>query len=159
MPRKWYQHPIMRLARLAAVALLVGITTANISQIVIDVNLKHPRAAIKAAWRAGSRDIIAMEDKRYQLLRQVLQNLGVHGTIGYVTEVRPEELLDNTDWLRDFYLSQYALAPLTVSAVPGQSTYVIGNFRSHGTNLKGFISLEPLFDAGNGLVLFRRRIP
>jgi hypothetical protein len=153
------KHPRAALIHRAAVVLLVVIAAANIIRMAFDADLEQPRLAIQAVLQARNTDEISREEQRYDLLRPVLQGLGVRGTIGYVTDVRSGEIYDDAERLRHYYLSQYALAPLVVSAVAGQSTYVIGDFENRGVDLKSFTDLEPLFDIGNGLVLFRRRMP
>lgn len=92
-------------------------------------------------WNLQPDDIPQRSDQRFSALKQVLPSSGV---IGYVGE--PGE-----SSLPDYYLAQYALAPLVVDRSI-QHKVVVGNFPSlHIPPLMP--GLREIQDFGNGVVL------
>jgi hypothetical protein len=82
--------------------------------------------------------------QRFAGLRQVLPK---HGVIGYIGQ--------NGDGVGQYYLAQYALAPLVVDHSLDHA-FVIGNFpSSHPTGLPK--NLEMVRDFGDGVLLFANK--
>ncbi len=98
-------------------------------------------------WRMGERpDAVAGYEPRFAEIRTLLPP---HGVVGYLS--------DRMDAGREYYLTQFALAPLVVAPGP-QYDLVIGNFfdpeagaqiATHG----GFVVIR---DFGEGLMVLRR---
>jgi hypothetical protein len=81
-------------------------------------------------------------DKRFATLRAELPSRGIVGYVG-----------DSDDSaLPDYYLTQYALAPLVVDR-GAQHPLVIGNF-PHSQTTPAIAGLALLKDFGNGVFLF-----
>jgi len=83
--------------------------------------------------------------------------------VGYVTTVENREIFDaeatftNVEFLAQYVLTQYTLAPLLVRNRP-DLPLVVGNFIS-GPPASGFLEkngLVPLRDLGDGLILYQR---
>ncbi len=93
---------------------------------------------------------IAGFEGHYEPLRQVLPKRGV---VGYITE--PSRDPADPITVAEFYVTQYALAPVIVVNSPNQD-YVIGNFRTAPQPSYYFDrNLTLLKDFGNGVALFR----
>ena len=126
--------PIGGLSRNAHIALVIFIGCCLLS--VVRIVREAPRP-----WRLQPDDIAQRSDQRFAGVKQVLPTRGV---IGYVGE--PGEAS-----LPDYYLAQYALAPLVVDRSI-QHKVVVGNFPSlHIPPLMP--GLRQIQDFGNGVVL------
>ena len=90
----------------------------------------------------NSDDISKHSDLRFAALKARLPTSGV---IGYIGE-------PGDSAIPDYYLTQYALAPLVVESSPNHSL-VIGNFPSSRVSVIP-PGLTPVEDFGNGVILF-----
>lgn len=98
-------------------------------------------------------------------IAQLKGSLPPYGEVGYVTTVEndrifaAEEALRNVEYLAQYALTQYTLAPLIVRN-SAELPLVVGNFID-GPPPPGFLEkhgLVPLKDFGDGLILYRREI-
>jgi len=98
-------------------------------------------------------------------IMQLKGSLPPSGEVGYVTTVEndrifaAEKALRNVEYLAQYALTQYTLAPLIVRNSP-ELPLVIGNFLD-GPPPPGFLEqnrLVPLKDFGEGLILYRREV-
>jgi hypothetical protein len=110
------------------------------------------RQALNPPPWASAQDEISRYEARFHLLRSALPPEGV---VGYLSE--PWRPPHDSDWLKGFFLTQYALAPLVV--VDGIApALVIGNFRSAGpARYAPDPTLVLVRDFGNGVLLFRHQ--
>ncbi|MBM4313387.1 MAG: hypothetical protein FJ122_05640 [Deltaproteobacteria bacterium] len=98
-------------------------------------------------------------------IAQLKGSLPPSGEVGYVTTVEndrifaAEKAFRNVEYLAQYALTQYTLAPLIVRNSP-ELPLVVGNFLD-GPPPPGFLErngLVPLRDFGEGLILYRREI-
>jgi hypothetical protein len=98
-------------------------------------------------------------------IAQLKGSLPSSGEVGYVTTVEndrifaAEKAFRNVEYLAQYALTQYTLAPLIVRNSPALPL-VVGNFLD-GPPPSGFLDkngLVPLRDFGDGLILYRREI-
>ena len=96
-------------------------------------------------------------------IEQLKPSLPPSGAVGYVTTVEndrifaAEKAIQNVEYLAQYALTQYTLAPLIVRNSP-DLPLVIGNFLD-GPPAPGFVEahgLIPLRDFGEGLILYQR---
>ena len=96
-------------------------------------------------------------------IAQLKGSLPASGEVGYVTTVENEKIfayeraMRNVEYLAQYALTQYTLAPLIVRNSP-ELPLVIGNFLD-GPPAPGFLEkngLVPIKDFGDGLILYRR---
>jgi hypothetical protein len=127
------------------------VTTA-LALLLLACLLSTAREAIQApnlnSQKAAPDEVSARSDRRFSELRQSLPGTGV---VGYMGEPGPSAI-------PDYYLAQYALAPLVVD----QSTnhpLVIGNFPSSPQPAipgDATSQLKLIRDFGNGVMLFAK---
>jgi hypothetical protein len=105
-------------------------------------------------------DPVSIHEARIEQLKPMLPS---SGAVGYVTTVEndrifaKEKAFQNVEYLAQYALTQYTLAPLIVQNSP-DLPLVVGNFID-GPPAPGFLErhdLVPLRDFGDGLVLYRR---
>jgi len=87
-------------------------------------------------------DIVKRSEQRFAALKAALPQQGVLGYIG--SSSSPD----------DYYLAQYALAPLVIENSPNHGM-VVGNFATSPVTLPG--DLQLVKDFGNGVLLFARQ--
>ncbi len=106
------------------------------------------------------KDPVTIHEER---IRQLKPFLPASGAVGYVTTVENERIFAdektfrNVEYLAQYVLTQYTLAPLIVRNSP-EFPLVIGNFLD-GPPEPGFLEkngLVPVKDFGDGLILYRR---
>ena len=106
-------------------------------------------------------DPVTIHEARINQLKTLLP---LSGAIGYITTVEndrifaKERAFQNVEYLAQYALTQYTLAPLIVRNSP-DLPLVIGNFLD-GSPAPGFVEahdLIPLRDFGEGLVLYQRK--
>jgi hypothetical protein len=106
------------------------------------------------------KDSVTIHEER---IAQLKGSLPASGEVGYVTTVESEKIFAyerafrNVEYLAQYVLTQYTLAPLIVRNSPG-FPLVVGNFLD-GPPPPGFLeknSLVPVKDFGDGLILYRR---
>lgn len=108
------------------------------------------RGAVEIAqtWRvlAPTEEVTAYE----QRFRQIRNLLPRHGVVGYLS--------DRMDAVKEYYLTQYALAPVVVHQSPDHDL-VVGNFfkAEAAPRLLAAHGLVVARDFGEGLMLLRRR--
>jgi hypothetical protein len=105
-------------------------------------------------------DPVTIHEARIEQLKPFLP---ASGAVGYVTTVENDQIfamekaIKNVEYLAQYALTQYTLAPLIVENSP-ELPLVVGNFID-GPPAPGFLEkhhLVPLKDFGDGLVLYRR---
>ena len=105
-------------------------------------------------------DPVTFHEARIEQLKPLLP---ASGNLGYVTTVEndrifaKEKAFQNVEYLAQYALTQYTLAPRIVQNSP-DLPIVVGNFLD-GPPAPGFLErhrLVPLKDFGDGLVLYRR---
>jgi hypothetical protein len=96
-------------------------------------------------------------------IAQLKGSLPASGEVGYITTVENEQIfayeraMKNVEYLAQYALTQYTLAPLIVRNSP-ELPLVVGNFLD-GPPAPGFLEkngLVPIKDFGDGLILYRR---
>lgn len=114
------------------------------------------------SWRAAPAiDPVTVHEERIAQLRQFLPR---EGNVGYVTTIENDKIFSaeksfsNVEFLGQYVLTQYTLAPLVVRNNPDMPV-VVGNFID-GEPPSGFLeehNLTPTRDLGDGLILYRGR--
>ena len=96
-----------------------------------------------ANMNANSEEVANRSDRRFADLKTVLPKRGI---VGYVGE-------PGTRALADYYLTQYALAPLVVERSP-RHALVVGNFPGGALSQASLAGLRLVKDLGHGVFLF-----
>jgi len=141
--------PYRRKAGIILLVLLTGYTVLNLLWERIRLGPDLPET-----------DPVTIHEERIAQLRPLLPP---SGKVGYVTTVENREIFaaektfTNVEFLAQYVLTQYTLAPRLVRNSP-DLPLVVGNF-IYGPPAPGFLEkngLVPLRDLGDGLILYRR---
>jgi hypothetical protein len=152
MTHKWRAF-FQRYRFLAALVLLMTVT------VYANLNLLFSR--VRLYPDLPQTDPVSIHERRIGQIRNVLPPTAA---LGYVTTVVNEKIfLDertfrNVEFVAQYYLTQYTLAPVFVYNSPDYPL-VVGNFLD-GPADPGWIRerrLTPLHDFGDGLILYRRQ--
>ncbi len=113
-----------------------------------------------ASYRAAPvTDPVTVHEERIARLKEVLPR---DGNVGYITTIENDKIFSaeksfaNVEFLGQYVLTQYTLAPLVVRNSPDLPV-VVGNFID-GEPTSGFLeehNLTPARDFGDGLILYR----
>ena len=76
--------------------------------------------------------------------------------VGFVMDRPPQEVFTDITVAKDYYLTQYALAPIVLALDSAQTEYVVGSFRSTTIEERVLPGFKPVRDWGDGVILFRR---
>lgn len=99
-------------------------------------------------------DEVTLYEKRFEGLGKVLPP---HAVVGYVSEIQTWSVLVDANAVKQYYLTQYALAPVIVVNNPNLEL-VVANFSNPNSvselpMTRGFVVLE---DFGDGVALLKR---
>lgn len=134
------------LSRLAVILVVFCALFAN-----LDLLLEKSTTFDPNLW---GRDRVTMGESRYEKIKEALPG---HGTVGYLSNLKAEDIRFDPGF-GEYYLAQYALAPLVVIYSSDQPL-VIGNFRGSARVLPaGAAQLVLVKDFGKGVILFRREM-
>jgi hypothetical protein len=138
--------------QMAGIILLVALTAYAVLNLLWE--------SIRLRPELPETDPVTVHEER---IRQLKPALPASGEVGYVTTVEndrifaAEKTFRNVEYLAQYALTQYTLAPLFVRNSPN-FPLVVGNFID-GPPAPGFLErngLVPLRDFGDGLILYRR---
>jgi hypothetical protein len=138
-------------ARAALILLLAVTLYANLHLLFTRVQL-YPKLA--------QTDPVTIHEQRIGQIKKVLPPTPA---LGYVTTIENERMLSNESSFRDveflaqYYLTQYTLAPVFVYNSPNYPL-VVGNFLDGPANPEWIREkgLTPLHDFGDGLILYQK---
>ena len=138
----------------AALVLLIAVT------VFANLNLLFSRVQHYA--NLPQMDPVSIHEQRIEPIRKIMPPTPV---LGYITTVENEKLfldernLRSVEFLAQYYLTQYTLAPVFVYNSPDYPL-VVGNFLDGPADPEriGKKGLTPLHDLGNGVMLYRREI-
>ncbi|MCX5678502.1 MAG: hypothetical protein NTY76_05270 [Candidatus Omnitrophica bacterium] len=100
----------------------------------------------------GPRDQITQYEERFAAVRAALP---ARGAVGYITEAPPEAVMAYGNLQAEYYLTQYAVAPVVVDNNPRRGI-VIGNFHSSALpDISAYGRFSVIMNAGNGVFLLR----
>ncbi len=119
---------------------------------VLFANTKYLKQEFRFRKDLIGQDSITLYEQRFEDLKK---ELPAHGIVGYITNKRCEEVLNNVDTASRYYLTQYSLSPIIIDNNPDHDL-VIGNFDNHHSN-KILENRELVKDFGRGVLLLKRK--
>jgi hypothetical protein len=136
----------------AALILLIGVA------LYANLNLLFSR--IQLYQNLPQTDPVSIHEQRIEQIKKIMPPTSV---LGYVTTVENEKIfldernLINVEFLAQYYLTQYTLAPVFVYNSP-EYPFVVGNFLDGPADPEWIRKkgLTPLKDFGDGLILYRK---
>ncbi len=123
--------------------------TVGVTVFVLCCLFSSVRVLVGTPWPGSLRNspatVVQGSDHRFAALKAALPQRGV---VGYTGESGTDAVV-----LADYYLTQYALAPLVVDRSPNHAL-VVGNFPSGRPAQSPSENLRLVKDFGNGVLLF-----
>lgn len=105
-------------------------------------------------------DAVMRAERRFAALRHALLARGVSGTIGYVTELAPDDMARDGPAMDAYFRCQFALVPCVLDARSRSHRWIVVNRRDPAAaaapDLPGFRQAE---DFGAGLALWEKSAP
>ena len=103
----------------------VCLAAITVMAIIAGTNLAETIRTLHPAWN-GRGDFVTPSENRFRPARERLPRAG---EIGYISEHSPVDAIIDPVAVRDYYLAQYALAPLLVSPEPDRPI-ILGNYQT-----------------------------
>lgn len=134
--------------------------TALVIAAVCSVNVIRTAQRLSPPPHYGSAapaDIVMRHEARFSRVRQSLEKRGVHGRIGYVADTPAERLAGDEDGMRDYFLTQFALAPRVLETGPENGgVWAVANLRTTSMRDRMPPGFELAEDCGDGVLLLRK---
>src|SRR5688572_8257886 len=92
----------------------VCLAAITVMAIIAGTNLAETIRTLQPSWN-GKGDFVTPSENRFRPARELLPR---GGEIGYISEHSPVDAIIDPVAVREYYLAQYALAPLLVSPEP-----------------------------------------
>jgi hypothetical protein len=109
-------------------------------------------AVMTLASKGGEDQITPYEDR----FAGIKKKLAGHAVVSYITDVPPEKLNYNSPEIAEYYLTQYALAPVLVDMAEDHPL-AVGNFhRPPSREVLAEKRMRLIEDYGNGVMLLER---
>jgi hypothetical protein len=103
-----------------------------------------------------STDVVTLHEAGMAAIRRELVARDIRGVIGYVADERGGNIYRTFEGVQDFYLTQYALAPVILDVNADQHPWAVAKLRQATIdNLP--VEFEVVVDAGSGVFLLQRR--
>ena len=108
------------------------------------------------SWQASAAgvDVVMRHERRMAAVRTALQQRGIHGAIGYVSEVPPADLPAKGDAMQEYFLTQFALAPWVIEAKFDDCAWAVANFHELGAPVP--VDFRVVQDFGAGVALLQK---
>ena len=119
-------------------------------------NVVHVSSTVTRGNPLQESGVIASYDERFRLVREQILGIEDLKRVGFVSDLQPNEVLYDFVAAKDYYLTQYALAPVVLTLKPQETDYAIGSFSSTPIENRVLPGFETVRDWGDGIVLFRR---
>ena len=138
----------------------IAVSLVLLIAVTVFANLNLLFSRIQLYPELKQTDPVTIHERRIEQIKKVMPAITA---LGYVTTVENEKLflkersLLNVEFLAQYYLTQYTLAPVFVYNSPDYPL-VVGNFLD-GPADPAWIrekKLTPLHDFGDGLILYRK---
>ena len=100
--------------------------------------------------------VIASYDTKFRRVREEVLGLDGFKRIGFVSDLQPNEVLYDFAAAKDYFLTQYALAPVILTLEPEKTQYAVGSFSSTAIEHRVLPGFEIVRDWGDGIILFKR---
>jgi hypothetical protein len=107
----------------------------------------------------ATENIVMRHERRLAGVRRAFEARQIHGTIGYVTDLPPDQLAANPAAMEAYFVSQFALVPWVLDARIGECRWAVTNF--HGDNAAARVpaTFRVVEDFGDGVLLLEKGAP
>jgi len=102
---------------------------------------------------------VMRQEARFAALRQALQRHAVRGTLGYLTDLPPDQLAADPKGKEDYFLTQFALVPWVLDARKADGPWAVANLRTARSEARIPTAFHVVEDLGNGVLLLRKGPP
>lgn len=102
---------------------------------------------------------VLRQEARFAPLRQALQRHAVHGTLGYLTDLPPDQLAADPKGMEDYFLTQFALVPWVLDARKADGRWAVANLHTAQRDTRIPPGFDVIEDFGDGVLLLRKGPP
>ena len=135
----------------AAICALLVTVVAGVN--LVGVVQRVPPPARNFAYGA---DAVMRQEQRLAGVGDALRKHGVRGLIGYATDVPPEQLPHDPAAVREYFLSQFTLAPWVLEAKFTDCAWTVANFHATPATERVPPGFRVVEDLGRGVLLLRK---
>jgi hypothetical protein len=126
------------------------------------INLAQTVRQTPAAPRFASvvpADAAVRLEQRCAKLRAALAAHGVKGVVGYLADLPPEQMREEGDAMKEYFLTQFALTPIVLDTTLADCAWVVTNFHTGTVATRMPAGFRVVEDCGDGVLLLRKEGP
>lgn len=101
-------------------------------------------------------DAAARQEQRCAKVRAALAQHGVSGVVGYVADLPPEQMRDEGDAMKEYFLTQFALTPLVLDTDAAGFPWLVANLHTGTVATRAPAGFRVVDDCGEGMFLLRK---
>jgi len=139
--------------RSVALGIVVAVSSANI----VWMSVGTPPAPIDTTGFPSNP--IARHELQYSAVRAAVVARGISGTLGYIGEQPRGRWLADSKTVEDYYLAQFALAPLILDADAGGHEWIVADLARDQLAARAPSGWNVVEDFGDGTLLLRKGSP
>ncbi len=123
------------------------------------INLWRMAADSVTQARQLAPDAVARHEQRLAPVITELRARGIQGTIGYLTDVPGDKIFSEFATVEQYYLTQFAVAPIVLDLHPEHQPWVLVNQRQPANAVSTLAGFAVIKEFGDGLALLQRTAP
>jgi hypothetical protein len=108
---------------------------------------------------AGPADPVMRQERRLAGLRASVEARGLRGTIGYLGDSPPGQAAEPAREVEDYFLTQFALAPLVLDGDAERYEWIVVNLQSAASSARVPAGWKIEEDFGGGVLLVKKAAP
>jgi hypothetical protein len=124
---------------------------------VVHLAQKTPPPPVESS--AGPSDPVMRQERRLAGLRGSVEARGLRGTVGYLGDFPPGRGADDARGVEDYFLTQFALAPLVLDGDAERHEWIVANLRSAASSARVPAGWKIEEDFGGGVLLLKKAAP
>ena len=133
---------------------MVGVAVAVSAANIVDMSVRTYPAPIDPSGVAS--DPVMRHQQRFAVLRAGAMARGLHGTLGFLSELPPGQWQADSISVEDYYLAQYALAPIILDTEAVRHEWIVADVPRAELAMRIPLGWNVVGDFGDGVVLLRK---
>jgi hypothetical protein len=138
---------------IVATILLLGVAGTALVNTWAVVRRVPPPSRVDSRF---ARDTVMRLEARLATVRASMERRKLRGKVGYLADLPPAELAADPGAMRDYFVSQFVLAPVVLEAQAESAAWIVANLRTHSIEARMPPGFRVAEDCGDGVWLLER---